>query len=634
VAAHVVLRILSHRARERIVSTNAGDRTDTAPQLQCDLIMKGGISSGIVYPRAACRLAKKYTFRRLGGASAGAISAAAAAAAEYGRSSGGFERLATLPTDLGTHLADLFQPSSATKPAFALLSNWLEPNRKKPRKLGETAIAAVRSAPVPFVLVSMIMLLPVLGVVIGHRAPETMCEWLGTAVAALTWIPVAAAIVLIVTLIFFALRTLRALPHNGFGLCDGHTRDLSVAYPPLTDWLADTLDGLAGLPQQAKPLTFGDLWGEEAVALAKELKAKPKPSFEERLTAREGRAIDLEVMTTNLTFRRPYTFPFSTRIFYFCEKRMRVYFPDYVVDHLVRTSRVAVDVVDAGTTIRMQCTCHHEQVRSLPDQWDVPVVMAARLSLSFPTLISAVPLFCVDWARGPGKRTLIETWFSDGGISSNFPMHLFDSLWPTRPTFGINLTPQHPDYDSLVWVPRPQGRGGILPRSYETTSVVGLYKAIFDTMQNWVDTTQITMPGFRDRIATVLQRPGEGGMNLKMTADTIECLADRGAEAAALFDDFNFDLHRWIRYRVAMSELDDTMGALRKSYLAGTKGFIENYAPAATRYPVGSQQAVVEDRWATAGLMGVADAWTGAGHPSSAGTVPRPKPSLRLTPRQ
>jgi hypothetical protein len=282
----------------------------------------------------------------------------------------------------------------------------------------------------------------------------------------------------------------------------------------------------------------------------------------------------------------------------------------------------------------MQCTCHHEQVRSLPDPWDLPVVVAARLSLSFPGLISAVPLFCVDWARGPGKRTLIETWFSDGGISSNFPMHLFDSLLPTRPTLGINLTPQHPDFDSLVWTPNPQGRGGIVPRSHETTSMLGLLQAVFDTMQNWVDTTQITMPGFRDRVATVLQRPDEGGMNLKMNADVIEDLANRGAEAAALFDDFDFDLHRWIRYRVAMSELDDTMGELRQSYVGGTREFIENYAPSATRYPVGGQPAVLQDRQATAGLIGVADAWAGAGHPSSAGTVPRPKPSLRLTPRQ
>ena len=420
-------------------------------------------------------------------------------------------------------------------------------------------------------------------------------------------------------------------------MCDGHTRDASVDYPPLTDWLADVLDDLAGLPKQVKPLTFGDLWGDAAVELAKALDLKEKKGtapIEDRIAALEARRIDLEVMTTNLTFRRPYRFPFTSRIFYFCEKRLRVYFPGYVVDHLVGASAPAPDGKDGDHIVAMRCPCHGDQVRSLPDPWDIPVVMAARVSLSFPTLISAVPLFCVDWARGPGRRTLIEAWFSDGGISSNFPMHLFDSLWPTRPTFGINLSPQHPDYDNVVWTPRPQGRGGRLPRSYEMKSVVGMYKAIFDTMQNWVDTTQITMPGYRDRVAAVLQRPGEGGMNLKMEPGTVEDLANRGAQAAALFDDFDFGLHRWIRYRVAGSELDDTLATLRHSYRGGTKEFIEAYAPSAGRYPIKPDEAVHRDRDATAALIGVADTAKELRHPASAGTVPKPKPSLRLTPRQ
>ena len=69
----------------------------------------------------------------------------------------------------------------------------------------------------------------------------------------------------------------------------------------------------------------------------------------------------------------------------------------------------------------------------------MPVVIAARLSLSFPILISAVPICAVDYTRPPGKMRLVVHWFSDGGISSNFPMHLFDSMWPRRPTFGIAL---------------------------------------------------------------------------------------------------------------------------------------------------------------------------------------------------
>src|SRR2546425_5288069 len=53
----------------------------------CDLVMKGGITSGVVYPLAAVELAKAFRFKNIGGTSAGAIAAAATAAAEVGRGS-------------------------------------------------------------------------------------------------------------------------------------------------------------------------------------------------------------------------------------------------------------------------------------------------------------------------------------------------------------------------------------------------------------------------------------------------------------------------------------------------------------------------------------------------------------------
>lgn len=48
---------------------------------ECDLVMKGGITSGVVYPPAVLELATRYRFRSIGGSSAGAIAAALAAAA-------------------------------------------------------------------------------------------------------------------------------------------------------------------------------------------------------------------------------------------------------------------------------------------------------------------------------------------------------------------------------------------------------------------------------------------------------------------------------------------------------------------------------------------------------------------------
>jgi acetylglutamate kinase len=48
--------------------------------MNCDVLMKGGVTSGIVYPLALCRLAQQYVLRNIGGTSAGAIAAALGAA--------------------------------------------------------------------------------------------------------------------------------------------------------------------------------------------------------------------------------------------------------------------------------------------------------------------------------------------------------------------------------------------------------------------------------------------------------------------------------------------------------------------------------------------------------------------------
>ncbi|UCV05824.1 patatin-like phospholipase family protein [Dechloromonas denitrificans] len=104
--------------------------------LQCDLIMKGGITSGVVYPRLIARLAEKYRFRNIGGTSAGAIAAAGCAAAEYGRqhnNHGAFDRLRELPDDLqqsmgspqASMLFHLFQPAPEVTKHFAVLVSML-----------------------------------------------------------------------------------------------------------------------------------------------------------------------------------------------------------------------------------------------------------------------------------------------------------------------------------------------------------------------------------------------------------------------------------------------------------------------------------------------------------------------------
>ena len=90
------------------------------PKLVCDIVLKGGITSGIVYPLALVKLAEKYRFSCIGGTSAGAIAAAVCAAAEYGRRKGynGFEDVGTLPDEMGTKLITLFQPTPGLKPVY------------------------------------------------------------------------------------------------------------------------------------------------------------------------------------------------------------------------------------------------------------------------------------------------------------------------------------------------------------------------------------------------------------------------------------------------------------------------------------------------------------------------------------
>ncbi len=77
----------------------------------CDIIMKGGITSGVVYPRAILRMSEHYRFRSIGGTSAGAIAAVITAAAEYNRDGGGYDTIAKIPGEVQSKLQTLFQPA-------------------------------------------------------------------------------------------------------------------------------------------------------------------------------------------------------------------------------------------------------------------------------------------------------------------------------------------------------------------------------------------------------------------------------------------------------------------------------------------------------------------------------------------
>src|SRR6476620_6558444 len=103
-------------------------------KLECDLVMRGGITSGIVYPRAIANLAETYNFRSIGGTSAGAIAAAATAAAQFGANNGDdrFQTIYELPKKLAklkdgkSTLQRLFQPQPGTSRLFSLLMSGLD----------------------------------------------------------------------------------------------------------------------------------------------------------------------------------------------------------------------------------------------------------------------------------------------------------------------------------------------------------------------------------------------------------------------------------------------------------------------------------------------------------------------------
>ncbi len=94
------------------------------PPKMCDLVMKGGVTSGVVYPYAVLQLATQYRFRSIGGTSAVAIAAAFAAAAEFGRQSGdagAFTRFETRCLEIPAILESLFQPTPALRPLMRAL---------------------------------------------------------------------------------------------------------------------------------------------------------------------------------------------------------------------------------------------------------------------------------------------------------------------------------------------------------------------------------------------------------------------------------------------------------------------------------------------------------------------------------
>jgi hypothetical protein len=600
-------------------ATDLGARgTYQGPTRECDVVMKGGITSGVLYPLAVCELARTYRLRNVGGTSAGAIAAAAAAAAEHGRAvddpAAGFQGLAALPAWLGTdrHLEELFRPPEETRGLHEVLMRFVQPRRSWPA----IVVGIVRAG-----ATGRRAWMPLVGAAFGGvclaslvaSGPGSVLDWVAVVVALLLTL-VGLLVGAVASLVLTAGEQLDA---NFYGIVAGsQSHDGSDS---LSDWLADQIDSLAGRPTDGDPLTFGDLWrGPDGTGTA------------------ESPHVNLEMLTTNVTQGRPMRLPDDLASAYgFDEVQLRRLFPARVVDYLVRNP--GGEVKEGG-------------VIPLPDPSRLPVVVATRMSLSFPVLISAVPLFAVDHSMGP-ERTPEVCWFSDGGITSNFPISFFDSLLPSRPTFGINLRDFHPrfprndaDERANVWMPRTN-RGGQRewwsrwPEAHGIEGVGRFLRAIADTMQNWVDNTQTRVPGFRDRIVHISHDHDEGGLNLAMPPETLARLATRGQCAGQRLVDYytnppgvplavdelyrndrgeitprvvSWENHRRIRLRTSLSLVTAVTGLLVDGYDDVYRADLEARGAAVPSYPFTNE---TQRALALAVMNGSSDAPARGGHP-------------------
>ena len=556
----------------------------------CDVVMKGGVTSGVVYPLAIVELATRYRFRNIGGTSAGAIAAAVAAAAEYARESGGFVRAAALAEVLQDRLLGLFQPHPRLRPLFLMILAMLREKRRS-LKLARALLAAAR----------------------GYREYAIFGAVPGVLIAILTWherngwaLVTAILAMLIGSTLALGARLCRALVHDlparGYGICPG-LRQPGGRGPALTEWLADTFDAVAGIgpavgAAPSKPLTFGDLIGDPLA-----------PN------------INLEIMTTNLSAGRPHRLPFR-RGFLFRVDEFEKLFPERIVRWLVEHS----PSWDGDPAYHW-----------LPAEGDLPVVVAVRLSLSFPLLLTAVPLYDPDFRfeDGATPERLLRCWFTDGGVCSNFPIHFFDSIWPRWPTFGISLE-DIPEGRHLhrVWLPAASARGEL--QSFKRVDSLGSFlHGILNAMQGWRDHLQSTLPGYRERIVRIRLQPDEGGLHLDMPAGMVRELGELGRSAGRALHAFDWPAHRWRRYLIAMLRLEKTLEQMRRAYDPGATG--EGLQTFLGHYESDDEYAQSPE-WRAAARADAADLMQTAARwlerpPLRRGRIPKPEVDLRITPK-
>ena len=531
--------------------------------------------------------------------SAGAIAAAAAAAAEYGRyiEGAGFERLARIPDEVGPNLLSLFQPAPVLKPLFDIFVAVLKAKTTMGRFIA--VVAAAIGGYWPSALIGLLHDAVVVALAVAYGGG------VGFVIHGLV-LALAGLIALLVWRLWKAASS--DLVGNDFGLCPG-IRQSHSSKEGFTDWLARLINEAAGRKQADPPLTFGDL-------------ASPPG---------DRPAIALAMMTTSLMEERPYTLPLpkDDRRFVFEKGEWDRIFPGGVMTFLTdHCDRFTPPAGEAG------------EYYYFPDPDRLPLIVGARMSLSFPFLISGVPLWRRDFTllEETERNRLRRCFFSDGGLSSNFPIHFFDHLMPNSPTFAITLD----EYDARrnrdnVWLP-PNARSGIQLPVQSFAGLGGFVMRLFSSAKDWQDNLQSTLPGYRERIVHVVLEKEEGGLNLAMSEATIRKLTNYGEQAGEkLRDEFDLDGHRWRRFLVAMARMEETLDEVAKAY-ERLPGGPEAFGDFLTRYS-GTPDSYEQDSTRLPEMLkrGAELAARGANWRAKPtireGKIPLPPTNLRITPK-
>jgi hypothetical protein len=238
---------------------------------------------------------------------------------------------------------------------------------------------------------------------------------------------------------------------------------------------------------------------------------------------------------------------------------MKELFPCYVVDWMVESVRERKPLVtDDGRRV----------LHELPTPRNLPVVVAVRMSLSFPFLFRAVPLWAIPWElkRGSGsedpppRRCL----FSDGGLTANLPIRFLDDFVPRWPTLALTLRGLSASEMfergignrpcDRVWLIRDPS-DGVNARWYGMdgsdgkASIAGFVGLLVSAMKDWHDNSYLPLPGYRDRVAEIQLLPSEGGLNLDMDPEVVRFLVKIGRIAGRSLSD---------RFRVGPPEPDST----------------------------------------------------------------------------